>query len=61
MVQAGNDELVAAGEGGELQEIALAGGCPDVWLRTIAGADHVYTGKEPEVLEACLEALERWI
>jgi alpha-beta hydrolase superfamily lysophospholipase len=61
MVQAGNDELVAAGEGDLLAEIALAGGCPKVRVDTIAGADHVFTGREAEVVEACLEALERWV
>lgn len=61
MVQAGSDALVMPGEGEELAEIALSAGCPEVSVRTIEGADHVYTGKEAEVLDACLEALERWV
>ena len=61
MVQAGSDALVMPGEGEELAEIALSAGCPEVSVRTIEGADHVYTGKEAKVLDACLEALERWV
>jgi pimeloyl-ACP methyl ester carboxylesterase len=53
MMQAGADRLVLSGEGDELARIALAGACPDARVSVIEGADHVFTGKDDELIEAC--------
>ncbi len=59
MIQAGLDQLVGPGEGEELSRIALAGGCPLAEVTTIAGADHVFAGREAQALDACVAACAR--
>ena len=44
LIQAGDDELVHTSEGGELEALARQGDCPSVFLHTVLGADHVFTG-----------------
>jgi pimeloyl-ACP methyl ester carboxylesterase len=53
MMQAGADSLVLADEGDELARIALAGSCPDARVTVIEGADHVFSGKDRELIDAC--------
>ena len=61
MIQAGLDQLVGPGEGEELARIALTGGCPRADVTTIAGADHVFAGREAQALEACVAACARLV
>jgi pimeloyl-ACP methyl ester carboxylesterase len=58
MMQAGADGLVLPDEGDELSRIALAGACPDARVTVIEGADHVFSGKDRELIEACLSWIE---
>jgi len=58
LVQAGEDELVADREGPELARIARQGRAPSVWLESIAGADHVFSGRDEPVLEAVVSWLD---
>jgi dienelactone hydrolase len=57
LVQAGEDELVPAEEGPELARLALEGACPAAEVVRIAGADHVFAGREGDLVAAC----EAWI
>ncbi len=59
LVQAGDDEIVPVTEGPELARIAELGACPDVSLETIAGADHVFTGREAPLIGALVAWLDR--
>ena len=58
IVQAGEDELVRDAEGAELEAIARQGDCPSVYRTTIPDADHVFTGCEPELVEAVVSWLD---
>jgi alpha-beta hydrolase superfamily lysophospholipase len=58
IVQAGEDELVRDAEGPELEQIARQGDCPSVYRTTIPGADHVFTGREPELTDAVVDWLD---
>jgi pimeloyl-ACP methyl ester carboxylesterase len=57
IVQAGEDELVRASEGPQLEGLARQGACPSVTRETIPGADHVFTGCD----EALTEAIVAWL
>jgi dienelactone hydrolase len=57
LIQAGEDELVRPAEGGELEALARQGHCPSVYLETILGADHVFTGCD----DALIDALVGWL
>jgi pimeloyl-ACP methyl ester carboxylesterase len=56
-VQAGNDVMVAPGEGHMLARFALKGGAPRADVVMIPGADHVFRGHEPALIDACSEWL----
>jgi hypothetical protein len=58
LVQAGEDELVRASEGRELEGLARHGDCPSVMRETIPGADHVFTGCDGELTEAVVSWLD---
>ena len=58
MIQAGDDELVEASEGGELEALARQGDCPSVFLHTVLGADHVFTGRDEELTDAVISWLD---
>jgi dienelactone hydrolase len=58
MVQAGADALVMPDEGDELARIALAGACPDARVSVVPGADHVFTGRDRELVAACVDWIE---
>jgi len=57
IVQAGEDELVRASEGPQLEGLARRGDCPSVMLETIPGADHVFAGVD----DALTEAIVGWL
>ena len=57
IIQAGSDLLIPRSEGPELVKLARDGGCPDVHLEYIDGADHVFTGAQG----AAVHAARRWI
>jgi pimeloyl-ACP methyl ester carboxylesterase len=59
MVQAGADALVLPDEGDRLARIALAGVCPDARVVTIPGADHVFTGKDQELVAGCVDWMDK--
>jgi len=56
MVQAGVDELIRQGEGDELARIAREAGCPRADVAVVAGADHVFAGREADAVAACVAA-----
>ncbi|WP_217913450.1 alpha/beta hydrolase [Miltoncostaea marina] len=58
IIQAGEDELVRAAEGAQLESIARQGDCPSVLLETIPGTDHVFTGADTDLTEAIVEWLD---
>lgn len=58
IIQAGEDELVRASEGAELEAIARQGDCPSVVHETIPDADHVFGGCEPDLLDALVGWLD---
>ena len=59
LIQAGDDELVHTSEGGELEALARQGDCPSVFLHTILGADHVFTGCDAELTDAVVSWLDQ--
>ena len=59
LIQAGDDELVRASEGGELEALARQGDCPGVLLHTVLGADHVFTGFDAEMTDAVISWLDQ--
>jgi pimeloyl-ACP methyl ester carboxylesterase len=61
LIQAGDDELVRASEGGELETLARQGDCPSVFLHTVLGADHVFTGRDQELADAVVSWLDERI
>lgn len=58
IVQAGEDELVRASEGPELEGLARQGDCPSVARETIPGADHVFSGCDDDLAEAVIGWLD---
>ncbi len=52
LFQAGRDDLVGPTEGPELAAIARQGSAPAVELETIDGADHVFSGRDRQLVEA---------
>jgi len=52
LIQAGEDELVMDTEGSQLASLARQGRAPSVHLHTIEGADHVFTGRDQQLVEA---------
>jgi pimeloyl-ACP methyl ester carboxylesterase len=52
ILQAAEDELVMDQEGAELSALARQGKAPSVHLDTIEGADHVFSGRDQQVVEA---------
>lgn len=58
LIQAGEDELVKDAEGGELEALARQGDCPSVLLHTVPGADHVFTGRDAQLLQAVVGWLD---
>jgi pimeloyl-ACP methyl ester carboxylesterase len=58
IIQAGEDELVRLSEGPELEALARQGDCPSVFRTTIPDADHVFSGREPELIDAIVDWLE---
>lgn len=58
LIQAGDDELVHGSEGGELEALARQGDCPSVFLHTVLGADHVFTGFDAELTDAVVSWLD---
>jgi alpha-beta hydrolase superfamily lysophospholipase len=59
LIQAGEDELVRGSEGPQLEGLARQGDCPGVARETIAGADHVFTGRDEALTEAVVAWLDR--
>ena len=59
LIQAGDDELVRTSEGGELETLARQGDCPSVFLHTVLGADHVFTGCDAEMTDAVISWLDQ--
>ena len=59
LIQAGDDELVHTSEGGELEALARQGDCPSVFLHTVLGADHVFTGLDAEMTDAVISWLDQ--
>ncbi len=59
IIQAGEDELVREGEGPELEALARQGDCPSVWRTTIPDADHVFTGLDDDLIDACVGWLDQ--
>jgi pimeloyl-ACP methyl ester carboxylesterase len=59
LIQAGDDELVLASEGGELETLARQGDCPSVLLHTVLDADHVFTGRYEEMADAVISWLDQ--
>jgi fermentation-respiration switch protein FrsA (DUF1100 family) len=57
MIQAGDDLLIPREEGVQLAKLARDGGCPDVHLEYVEGADHVFTDRQ----DLAVEAARRWI
>ncbi|MFN8108801.1 MAG: alpha/beta fold hydrolase [Thermoleophilia bacterium] len=57
IIQASDDMLIPVDEGPELVRLATEGGCPDVHLEYIEGADHVFTDRQAQAVEAA----QRWI
>jgi dienelactone hydrolase len=58
LFQAGEDELVMDSEGGLLSALARQGRAPSVHLHTIEGADHVFTGRDQQLVEAVSDWLD---
>jgi pimeloyl-ACP methyl ester carboxylesterase len=58
IVQAAEDELVRDDEGPELEALARQGDCPSVWRTTVPDADHVFTGCDDDLIEACVGWLD---
>jgi dienelactone hydrolase len=56
--QAGEDELVMDDEGALLAGLARQGRAPSVELHTIEGADHVFSGRDQQLVEAVAEWLD---
>lgn len=52
-VQAGEDLMVDPEDGDLLARFALKGGCPRAEVVMIDGANHTFTGREPELIDAC--------
>jgi alpha-beta hydrolase superfamily lysophospholipase len=61
IIQGGADPLIPVTEGEELARLARAGGCPDVHLEYIDGADHVFTGCEGPAVAAMVGWIERTV
>jgi len=57
LIQGETDPLIPPEEGAELRRLALEGGCPDVHLEYVRGADHVFSDREQEPVDAAA----RWI
>lgn len=57
IIQAGEDPLIPDDEGTTLRQLALDGGCPDVHLQYVEGADHVFSGCH----QAPIDAARAWI
>jgi len=58
IIQAGEDELVRESEGFQLEALARQGDCPSVLRETIPDADHVFTGKDRDLIEAVVDWLD---
>ena len=58
LIQAGEDELVRDSEGAELEALARQGGCPSVMHHTVPGADHVFTGRDRQLVDAIVDWLD---
>jgi len=58
LFQAGEDELVPERDGAELEALARQGGCPSVHRHTVLGADHVFAGRDQELLEPVVAWLD---
>jgi pimeloyl-ACP methyl ester carboxylesterase len=58
IIQAEEDELVRQDEGPELSALARQGGCPSVELHTIPGADHLFSGRDSDLMEAVVSWLD---
>jgi dienelactone hydrolase len=56
-VQAGDDLMIDPEEGPMLARFALKGGCPRADVVMLPGANHVFRGHEPALLDACSEWL----
>jgi dienelactone hydrolase len=57
IIQAERDPLIDGEEGRELRRLALAGGCPEVHLEYVPGADHIFSGCE----QVPFESARAWI
>lgn len=57
LIQAGDDLIVPTSDGEELEQLARAGGVPDVYHRVIAGANHVFAGR----LGVAVDTLDDWL
>ena len=57
LLQADRDPLIPASEGAVLRRLAVEGGCPSVHLEFVRGADHTFTGREQEPIDAAA----RWM
>jgi acetyl esterase/lipase len=58
LIQAGQDELVRDEEGPELARLARQGDAPSVWLETIVGADHSFTGLDAPLVASVVSWLD---
>lgn len=58
LVQAGEDELVRQSEGFELENLARQGDCPSVMRETIPGADHVFSGRDAQLVDVVVDWLD---
>lgn len=57
LIQAGDDLLIPRDEGVQLAKLAREGGCPEVHLEYVEGADHVFT----DCQDLAVEAARAWI
>ncbi len=60
LIQAGDDMIVPASDGQELESRAAAAGVP-VRHRVVAHANHVFSGREDRAVEACVAWLDEVI
>ena len=57
LIQANEDLLIPPAEGEQLRRLARDGGCPEVHLEYIEGANHTFDGRELDAVDAAV----RWV
>jgi dienelactone hydrolase len=59
LIQAADDLLIPQSEGEQLRRLARDGGCPEVHLEYIEGANHTFDGREIDAVEAAVHWVTR--